>query len=80
VPFMTDGAGAEMIGGWFGTGVDRGIALVFILTGLIGLLATAVAMQPSLSATKRAVHRTEGAGLGRGSMILLARCPSKIRR
>jgi DHA3 family multidrug efflux protein-like MFS transporter len=44
VPFMTDGAGAEMIGGWFGTGADRGIALVFILTGIIGLLVTAAAL------------------------------------
>jgi DHA3 family multidrug efflux protein-like MFS transporter len=44
IPFMTDGAGAEMIGGWFGTGADRGIALVFILTGIIGLLVTAIAL------------------------------------
>ncbi len=33
IPFMTDGAGADAIGGWFGTGPDRGMALVFVLTG-----------------------------------------------
>ena len=39
IPFMTTGAGAELIGGWFGTGPDRGIALVFVLTGIIGLVS-----------------------------------------
>ena len=37
IPFMTTGAGVELVGGWFGTGPDRGIALVFVLTGLVGL-------------------------------------------
>jgi MFS transporter, DHA3 family, multidrug efflux protein len=45
IPFMTDGAGARTIGGWFGTGTDRGIALVFILTGIVGLLATVLALR-----------------------------------
>lgn len=40
VPFMTTGKGAEIIGPWFGTGHGRGIALVFIITGIIGLAAT----------------------------------------
>jgi DHA3 family multidrug efflux protein-like MFS transporter len=44
IPFMTDGAGARGIGGWFGTGPDRGIALVFVLTGVLGLVATLLAM------------------------------------
>jgi MFS transporter, DHA3 family, multidrug efflux protein len=44
IPFMTTGAGADMIGGWFGTGPDRGIALVFILTGLLGLGVTVLAL------------------------------------
>ncbi|TNC64902.1 MFS transporter [Rubellimicrobium roseum] len=43
IPFMTDGAGADAIGGWFGTGPDRGIALVFTVAGLIGLLVTILA-------------------------------------
>ena len=41
IPFMTDGWGAREIGPWFGTGADRGIALVFVVTGIIGLLVTA---------------------------------------
>ncbi len=40
IPFMTAGLGAELIGGWFGTGPARGIALVFTLAGLIGLVVT----------------------------------------
>jgi DHA3 family multidrug efflux protein-like MFS transporter len=45
IPFMTDGVGAKTIGGWFGTGADRGLALVFVLTGIIGLIATVVALR-----------------------------------
>jgi MFS transporter, DHA3 family, multidrug efflux protein len=44
IPFMTTGAGVELIGNWFGTGSDRGIALLFTLTGIIGLVVTLVAM------------------------------------
>ncbi|MGK5682693.1 MFS transporter [Actinoplanes sp. URMC 104] len=44
IPFMTDGSGARWIGSWFGTGAARGLAVVFILTGVIGLIATAVAL------------------------------------
>ena len=44
IPFMTTGAGAEQIGSWFGTGPDRGIALVFVLTGIIGLGVTILAL------------------------------------
>ncbi len=44
IPFMTTGASVDLIGGWFGTGSDRGIALVFTLTGIIGLGATLAAM------------------------------------
>ncbi len=29
MPLMTDGRGADLIGDWFGTGPDRGIALMF---------------------------------------------------
>jgi len=43
IPFMTTGAGVALIGDWFGTGADRGIALVFILAGIIGLLVTLLA-------------------------------------
>lgn len=45
IPFMTTGAGVDLIGGWFGTGVGRGIALVFTLAGIIGLIVTLIAMR-----------------------------------
>jgi MFS transporter, DHA3 family, multidrug efflux protein len=45
IPFMTTGAGVDLIGGWFGTGPARGIALVFVLTGLIGLALTLLAFR-----------------------------------
>lgn len=44
IPFMTNGLGAEMIGSWFGTGYARGIALVFTVTGFIGLVLTIYAI------------------------------------
>ena len=43
IPFMTDGSGAQLIGDWFGTGPDRGIALVFTLAGVVGVLVTVLA-------------------------------------
>lgn len=44
IPFMTNGKGVELIGSWFGTGPDRGIALVFTITGFIGLAVTLIAL------------------------------------
>jgi DHA3 family multidrug efflux protein-like MFS transporter len=43
MPTMTDGVGADLIGGWFGTGPQRGIALMFTLAGLIGVAVTLLA-------------------------------------
>ena len=43
IPFMTDGAGAAAIGEWYGTGPDRGMALVFSATGLLGVMAAVAA-------------------------------------
>jgi DHA3 family multidrug efflux protein-like MFS transporter len=45
IPFMTTGSGVELLGGWFGTGPDRGLALVFTATGLVGLAVTLVALR-----------------------------------
>lgn len=45
IPFMTTGNGANLIGDWFGTGANRGIALVFIFAGIIGLIITIFSMK-----------------------------------
>lgn len=45
IPFMTTGAGVDLIGGWFGVGTDRGLALLFTVAGIIGLVITIMAMQ-----------------------------------
>jgi len=45
IPFMTTGAGVDLIGSWFGTGIDRGIALLFTIAGLVGLAVTMIAMR-----------------------------------
>lgn len=43
IPFMTTGSGPELIGSWYGTGPDRGLALLFTLAGIIGLIVTLLA-------------------------------------
>lgn len=45
IPFMTDGAGARTIGSWFGTGSVRAMALIFIVSGVIGLIITLLALR-----------------------------------
>jgi DHA3 family multidrug efflux protein-like MFS transporter len=45
IPFMTTGPGVDLLGSWFGTGVDRGIGLLFIVAGCIGFLVTLLAMR-----------------------------------
>lgn len=43
IPFMTTGAGVDVIGSWFGTGTNRGIALIFIIASVAGLIITTLA-------------------------------------
>ena len=43
VPLMTDGAGAAAIGDWYGRGPERGIAIVFTIAGVLGVLLTLLA-------------------------------------
>ena len=45
IPFMTTGAGVDLLGWWFGTGTDRGLALLFTVAGMIGLTVTLFAMR-----------------------------------
>lgn len=43
IPLMSDGSGADWVGSWFGTGPERGLALMFTAAGLIGVVVTALA-------------------------------------
>jgi DHA3 family multidrug efflux protein-like MFS transporter len=45
IPFMTTGAGVTLIGDWFGVGQGRGIALVFTIVGIVGLIITLLALR-----------------------------------
>ena len=45
LPSMTDGALADLIGPWFGTGPERGLALIFIVAAIIGLAVTLIALR-----------------------------------
>lgn len=45
IPLMTKGIGARSIGSWFGTGTNRGIAVLFIASSFIGLIVTIVAFR-----------------------------------
>lgn len=45
LPSMTDGALADLIGPWFGTGPERGLSLIFILAAIIGLTVTMIALR-----------------------------------
>lgn len=56
---MTTGAGVDLIGGWFGTGPERGLALVFTITGVVGLVFTVVAMR-TRSYRMLSTHYLEG--------------------
>jgi DHA3 family multidrug efflux protein-like MFS transporter len=64
IPFMTTGAGVELIGGWFGTGPERGLALVFTVTGLIGLLLTLCAFRTSAYRRLSGRYREEAPAAG----------------
>jgi DHA3 family multidrug efflux protein-like MFS transporter len=55
MPFMTEGICARLIGDWFGTGPDRGLALMFTIAGILGVAATVRAW------TSRSYRRLAGA-------------------
>ncbi|MEJ7837180.1 MAG: MFS transporter [Thermomicrobiales bacterium] len=66
IPYMTTGGGVDLIGSWFGTGDERGIALVFVLTGILGLILTLFALNSSfyrqLSETFRQTRNAPAVG------------------
>lgn len=62
IPFMTAGLGAELIGGWFGTGPARGIALVFTLAGVVGVVITVIAFRSKYYRQLSAVYARPSEG------------------
>ena len=44
MPSATDGWIAETIGSWWGTGAARGLAVMFTLAGLVGVVVTVLAL------------------------------------
>ncbi|HEY0630046.1 MAG TPA: MFS transporter, partial [Sphingomicrobium sp.] len=57
IPLMTDGAGADAIGDWFGRGPERGIALVFTIAGALGVLMTIFAFNSGFYRRLSAAYR-----------------------
>jgi DHA3 family multidrug efflux protein-like MFS transporter len=45
LPSMTDGALADLIGPWFGSGPERGLALIFVVAATMGLTVTLIALR-----------------------------------
>ena len=45
LPSMTDGALADLIGPWFGTGPERGLSLIFVVAAIMGLIVTLIALR-----------------------------------
>lgn len=64
MPWMTDGGGADAIGDWYGTGPDRGLAMMFTVAGLLGIIISALAI---LSRPYRRLRADEARALGDGA-------------
>ena len=59
IPFMTTGTGVDLIGSWFGTGTDRGLALLFTVAGLVGRAVTLFAMRSNAYRTLSKRYESE---------------------
>lgn len=64
IPFMTTGKGVQLIGSWFGSGTDRGLALLFTLAGVIGLGVTVLAMRSAAYRLLSVNYTKQEQGLG----------------
>jgi DHA3 family multidrug efflux protein-like MFS transporter len=60
IPFMTTGVGVDLLGSWFGTGTDRGLALLFTVAGMIGLTVTLLAMRSYSYRALSSVYQNQG--------------------
>ncbi|MBB4861046.1 DHA3 family multidrug efflux protein-like MFS transporter [Novosphingobium chloroacetimidivorans] len=45
IPFMSKGAGARAIGSWYGTGPERGMAVMFTISGVLGVVTALLALK-----------------------------------
>lgn len=70
IPFMTTGAGVDLLGSWFGTGTDRGLALLFTVAGLIGLAVTLLAMRSYSYRALSAIYQNQDGEVVEGSPAL----------
>ncbi len=69
IPFMTTGAGVDLLGSWFGTGTDRGLALLFTVAGVIGLVVTLLAMRTNAYRRLSANYDKENQELARAYSV-----------
>lgn len=63
IPFMSTGAGARAIGSWYGTGPERGMAVMFTISGVFGVVGALAALNSrsyrDLSAAYRGESRSD---------------------
>uniref|UniRef100_UPI0035CACD7D MFS transporter n=1 Tax=uncultured Sphingomonas sp. TaxID=158754 RepID=UPI0035CACD7D len=59
IPFMSTGGGARSIGSWYGTGPERGMAVMFTLSGVFGLVGTLFALNSRSYKDLSAAYRGE---------------------
>ena len=59
IPFMSTGGGARAIGSWYGTGPERGMALMFTLAGALGVVAALLALNSHSYRNLSAAYRGE---------------------
>lgn len=60
IPFMSTGGGARAIGGWYGTGPERGMAVMFTFAGALGVVAALLALNSRSYRDLSAAYREEG--------------------
>jgi DHA3 family multidrug efflux protein-like MFS transporter len=60
IPFMSTGAGARAVGVWYGTGPERGMAVMFTIAGLLGVIAALLALRSGSYRRLSAAYLHEG--------------------
>jgi MFS transporter, DHA3 family, multidrug efflux protein len=76
MPSADDGWIADTIGSWWGTGAARGLAVMFTLAGLVGVVVTVLAL--GSRAYRRLVKTVDEAVSGDGSEDDASELPSLV--